>query len=96
MLLELLSFTLVGLVVGGAAALFLPQLFLAPRTVTVLTGVGAALLTGGLGHAILGGGHLLATTALSAVGSGLLVSLLARPDQKSPRSRGAHRRPHHA
>ena len=93
MLLELLTFTLVGLAVGGAAALLLPELFPAPRAVTVLTGPAAALLTGSLGHAILGSGHILATVPLSAVGACVLVSLLARPDQ---RSRPSHRRPHHA
>lgn len=90
--LELLAFTLVGLIVGSAAALLLPRLFTASRTMTVLTGVCAALLTGGLGHAILGGGHILATVPISAVGACLLVSLLARPDQ---RSQPVHR-PHHA
>jgi hypothetical protein len=90
--LELMAFALVGLSVGSAAALLLPRLFTASRTVTVLTGMGAALLTGTLGHAILGSGHIVATVPISALGAVLLVSLLARPDQ---RSQQVHR-PHHA
>ncbi|MEZ0091058.1 hypothetical protein [Streptacidiphilus sp. EB129] len=100
MALELFAFALVGLAVGGAAVLALPALFPAPRPVTVLTGVCSALLTGSVGHAILGPGHQLATVPISAVGACLLISLLARPDQRSSPAHAAHaarhRRPHHA
>ncbi|MHA6762758.1 hypothetical protein [Streptacidiphilus sp. PAMC 29251] len=90
--LELLAFALVGLAVGAAATLLLPRLFTAHRGVTVLTGLCAALLTGSLGHAVIGAGHLYATVPISAVGSCLLVSLLARPDRRSP----SVQHPHHA
>ncbi|MFC1412019.1 hypothetical protein ACEZCY_23745 [Streptacidiphilus sp. N1-12] len=92
MLLELLAFALVGLAVGGAAALLLPRLFTAHRGITVLTALCAALLTGSLGHAVLGAGHLYATVPISALGACLLVSLLARPDRRSQ----AVQHPHHA
>lgn len=81
--LELLAFALVGLAVGAAATLLLPRLFPDHRGVTVSTALAAALLTGSLGHAVLGAGHLYATVPISAVGACLLVSLLARPTGRS-------------
>ncbi len=89
---DLLVFALVGLAVGAAATLLLPRLFTVHRGVTVLTGMCAALLTGSLGYAVLGSGHLYLTVPISAVGACTLVSLLARPDR---RSRSPHY-PHHA
>jgi hypothetical protein len=83
MTLELFAFALVGLAVGGAAALLLPRLFGEHRGMAVLTALCAALLTGSLAHAVLGADRLYLTVPLSAVGACLLVSLLARPDQRS-------------
>jgi hypothetical protein len=96
--LDFLTFALVGLVVGAGAVVLLPQLFRAPRTLTVLTGVASALLIGGVARIILGTDHLLLTALVSLLGSGLLISVLARPDQRSgrPHPHGTHRRPHHA
>ncbi|WP_042411625.1 hypothetical protein [Streptacidiphilus carbonis] len=91
MLLQLLAFALVGLAVGGGAAVLLPRYFQVHRAVTVLTGLCSALLIGVLARAVVGDGHLAVTAPLSAVGACLLVSLLAHPD----RSRNGHRRTDH-
>ena len=96
MALDFVTFALVGLVVGTGAALLLPRLFRAPRSLTVLTGVVSGLLTGGLARVVLGDDSLLASSLLALVGAGLLVSVLARPDQRSNPLHRAPRRPHHA
>ena len=96
MALDFVTFALVGLVVGSAAALALPRLFRAPRTLTVLTGVTSGLLIGGLARVVLGADSLLASSLVALVGSGLLVSVLARPDQRSHPLHRAPRHPHHA
>ncbi len=90
---ELLAFALVGLAVGTGATLLLPRLFTVHRAMIVLTGLCAALLTGSLGHAVVGAGRLYLTVPISAVGACVLVSLLARPDRRSGTLR---HRPHHA
>ena len=91
MLLELLAFALVGLAVGGGAALLLPHYFQVHRAVTVLTGLCSALLIGVLARAVVGGGHVAVTVTLSAVGACLLVSLLAHPERRHPEQ--PHREP---
>jgi len=96
MALDIVTFALVGLVVGTGAALLLPRLFRAPRTLTVLTGMISALLIGGLARIILGPDSLLVSSMFALVGSGLLVSVLARPDQRSRPLHRAPRHPHHA
>ncbi|QMU75210.1 hypothetical protein GXW83_05000 [Streptacidiphilus sp. PB12-B1b] len=93
---DFVTFALVGLVVGAGAAMLLPRLFRAPRTLTVLTGVISALLIGGLTRIVLGADSLLASSLVALVGAGLLVSVLARPDQRSHPLHRAPRRPHHA
>jgi uncharacterized membrane protein YeaQ/YmgE (transglycosylase-associated protein family) len=89
---QFLAFALVGLAVGAAADLLLPRLFSAHRSMTVLTGLCAALLTGSLGYAVVGADQPYVTVPISAVGACLLVSLLARPDRRS----GSVRHPNHA
>lgn len=92
MLLELLAFALVGLAVGGGAALLLPHYFQVHRAVTVLTGLCSALLIGVLARTVVGADHLALTVPLSAVGACLLVSLLAHPEQRRPEQRHQDRR----
>ncbi len=96
MALDIVTFALLGLVVGTGAALLLPRLFRAPRSLTVLTGMISGLLIGGLARIIMGPDSLLASSLLALVGSGLLVSVLARPDQRSSPLHRAPRHPHHA
>jgi ABC-type Fe3+-siderophore transport system permease subunit len=94
MLLELLAFALVGLAVGGGAALLLSEYFQVHRAVTVLTGLCSALLIGVLARTVVGSGHLALTVPLSAIGACLLVSLLAHPEQRRPdRQRPEQRHP---
>ncbi|MFC1407212.1 MULTISPECIES: hypothetical protein [Streptacidiphilus] len=93
MLLELLAFALVGLAVGGGAALLLPHYFQVHRAVTLLTGLCSALLIGVLARAVVGGGHVAVTVTLSAIGACLLVSLLAHPERRRPEQR--HREQRH-
>jgi uncharacterized membrane protein YeaQ/YmgE (transglycosylase-associated protein family) len=87
---ETVVFVLVGLLAGATAAGFLPAYFRCPRSLTVATGVVSALVGGLIARTVLGGGHEVASTAVAAVTAGLLVSVLARPDQVP---HGAHRRP---
>jgi len=96
MALDIVTFALVGLVVGTGAAVLLPRLFRAPRSLTVLTGMISGLLVGGLARVVLGADSLLASSLLALVGAGLLVSVLARPDQRSHPLHRAPRHPHHA
>ena len=84
MLLELLAFALVGLAVGGGAALLLPHYFQVHRAVTVLTGLCSALLIGVLARAVVGAGPAAGPVPLSAIGACLLVSLLAHPERRRP------------
>ncbi|MEY9936014.1 hypothetical protein [Streptacidiphilus sp. MAP5-3] len=83
MVVELIAFTLVGLAIGVGAAVPLADLFPAPKIVTILTGLCSALLLGGIAHTAFGAGHPVETVACAAIGSGLLVSVLARPDKRS-------------
>jgi hypothetical protein len=83
MTVELIAFAIAGLAVGLGAVLLLHDLFPAPRLVTVLTGVCSALLLGGIAHAAFGDGHPVETVICALLGSAAMVSLLARPDQRS-------------
>ncbi|WP_052434541.1 hypothetical protein [Streptacidiphilus melanogenes] len=83
MTVELIAFAIAGLAVGLGAVLLLGGLFPAPRVVTVLTGLCSALLLGGVAHIAFGDGHPVETTVCAVLGSAAMVSLLARPDQRS-------------
>ncbi|WP_042412290.1 hypothetical protein [Streptacidiphilus anmyonensis] len=83
MTVELIAFAIAGLAVGLGAVLLLGDLFPAPRPVTVLTGLCSALLLGGVAHIAFGDGHPVETTVCAILGSVAMVSLLARPDQRS-------------
>ncbi|MEY9871885.1 hypothetical protein ABH931_001358 [Streptacidiphilus sp. MAP12-33] len=80
---ELIAFAIAGLAVGLGAVVLLSDLFPAPRLVTLLTGLCSALLLGGIAHTAFGDGHPVETVICSFLGSAAMVSLLARPDQRS-------------
>jgi hypothetical protein len=82
---EIVVFAAIGLAVGFGAALLLPDLFTQPRSLTVLTGLASALLLGWIGHTVIGR-HLGETAALSAIGTALLVSVLAQPRKAAHRA----------
>ncbi|WP_037607918.1 hypothetical protein [Streptacidiphilus rugosus] len=90
MTVELIAFSIVGLAIGLGAAVLLSDLFPAPRVVTALTGLCSALLLGGVAHAAFGDGHPVEAIVCAALGSAAMVSLLARPDQRSARHRPKH------
>ncbi|BFV57439.1 hypothetical protein KCMC57_up25430 [Kitasatospora sp. CMC57] len=91
MVLETIAFALIGLAVGFGALVTLPAYFPAARSLTVATAVIAALLGGGISRYALDD-HLPGLALLfSAVGSVLLVSVLARPDQVTGTGRHRHR-----
>ncbi|WP_354642214.1 hypothetical protein [Kitasatospora camelliae] len=91
MLVETMTFALIGLAVGAAAAALLPGYFPTSRSLTVATAVVAAMIGGLICDFSLDGRQPAVALAVSAVGSVLLVSVLARPERAAPRAR--RRRP---
>ncbi|WP_371479666.1 hypothetical protein [Kitasatospora sp. NBC_00315] len=101
MLVESIAFVVIGLLVAAVALTALPEYFRTPRGLTVGTAVVAALLSGVIAHYALDGRPAPVILAISATGSALLVSVLARPDRvthahRAHRARrpGGRRRPH--
>ncbi|WP_405011708.1 hypothetical protein [Kitasatospora sp. NBC_01539] len=90
MLVETVAYVLIGLAVGAGALVLLPEYFPAPRVLTAATAVVAALLAGLISRYALDGHGTGLSIAVSAVCSGLLVSVLARPDLAA--RPGGHRR----
>ncbi|WP_316526437.1 hypothetical protein [Kitasatospora brasiliensis] len=80
MLVESIVFALVGLATGGAAVLALPSYFRAARPMTLGTALAAALVGGAVAHFSLDGRYPAVSIAAAALASGVLTSLLARPD----------------
>ncbi|MFD9124840.1 hypothetical protein [Kitasatospora sp. NPDC059571] len=93
MLVETIACALIGLAVGAGALVLLPGYFPAARTLTISTALVAALLSGLIARYALDGREPGVALAVSAVGSVLLVSVLARPDLAG--RRGTHRRHRH-
>ncbi|WP_441250368.1 hypothetical protein [Kitasatospora sp. McL0602] len=91
MYVESTVFALIGLAVGIGAVVLLPGWYPGPRSLTLTTGVVAALLGGVISRYALDGRLPGLSLALAAIGSALLVSVLARPDLAEPRPRGRHR-----
>jgi len=94
MIADVLAFALIGLIVGAGAVLLLSRLFTQTRGLTVTTALAASVLIGLIAHAVLGGGHLAETAPIAALGSVLLVSVLARPrpvDRRTAHARTAPR-----
>lgn len=91
MVLETVAFALIGLAVGFGALTFLPEYFPATRVLTVSTAVVAALLSGLVGRYTLADQLPGVALVISAVGSVLLLSLLAHPERA-----GRHRRQRNA
>jgi hypothetical protein len=92
--LEAVLFALIGLLAGAAALTVLPEYFQVPRGLTVGTGLVAALLSGLVIRFTLADGDPAVTLVLTAVCTGLLTSVLARPDLAA--RHGSHRRGRHA
>ncbi len=91
MIIEPIAFALIGLAVGVSAVLLLPEFFPGARGLTVTTALVAAMLGGLITHYALGGRLPGVSLAVSAIGSVLLVSVLARPDRATRHPRGRHR-----
>ncbi|GAA2776521.1 hypothetical protein RMN57_24145 [Kitasatospora sp. CM 4170] len=105
MLVETLAFALIGLIVGAAALVSLPAYFPGGRALTAGTALVAALLGGVIMHFTLDGAFPGVSIAVSAIVSGLLTSVLARPDlaagrlpahRHHPHRVGGERHPHRA
>ncbi|MFE6050128.1 hypothetical protein ACFQ6N_05210 [Kitasatospora sp. NPDC056446] len=94
MLVESIAFALVGLVTGGAASRALPSYFRASRALTVGTALAAALVGGTVAHFCLDGQYPPVSVAASALASGVLTSLLARPDLAAGRAPAHRHHPH--
>ncbi|MEU9044206.1 MULTISPECIES: hypothetical protein [unclassified Kitasatospora] len=94
MLVESIAFALVGLVTGGAALLALPSYFRASRALTLGTALAAALVGGVVAHFCLDGRYPAVSVAASALASGVLTSLLARPDLAAGRAPAHRHHPH--
>ncbi|MFE4518987.1 hypothetical protein ACFRMQ_32925 [Kitasatospora sp. NPDC056783] len=94
MLVEWIAFALVGLVTGGAALLALPSYFRAARRMTPGTALAGALVGGAVAHFSLDGRYPAVSVAAAAVASGVLTSLLARPDHAAGRAPAHRHHPH--
>jgi len=80
---EAVAYAVTGLAAALAASRLLPRRL--PRTPLVLgTGPGAALAGGLIARTIVGAGHLEATLPAALAVCAALLSLLARPDTRSP------------
>ncbi|KJK59762.1 hypothetical protein [Saccharothrix sp. ST-888] len=90
MLVESFAFVLIGLAVGAGAVVLLPEYFPAARILTVGTAVVAALLAGWISRYTLAAQLTGVSLAISAVGSALLVSVLARPEHAARHGRHRH------
>ncbi|AUG79553.1 hypothetical protein CFP65_4833 [Kitasatospora sp. MMS16-BH015] len=88
---ETIAFALIGLAVGVGALALLPGWYRAPRTLTVATGLVAALLGGLISRYALDGRLPGISLAIALLGAVALVSVLARPDLADRRPRGRHR-----
>ncbi|MFI6443186.1 hypothetical protein [Kitasatospora sp. NPDC050543] len=95
MLVEPLVFAAVGSIVGAVALIAFPGYFPPSRSLTVATAVIAALLTGLIARYAMQGALPGLSVAISAVGSALLVSVLARPERAGQRQAAARRRSVH-
>ncbi|MFJ6618366.1 hypothetical protein ACIQOW_12435 [Kitasatospora sp. NPDC091335] len=94
MLVESIVFAVVGLVTGGTALLALPSYFRASRALTLGTALAAALVGGAIAHFTLYGHYPAVSVAASALTSGVVTSLLARPDLAAGRAPAHRHHPH--
>ncbi|MET8542118.1 hypothetical protein ABZW03_15890 [Kitasatospora sp. NPDC004799] len=94
MLVESIAFALVGLVAGGTALLARPAYFRAARGLTMGTALAAALVGGVVAHFSVDGRQPAVSVAAAAVASGVLTSLLARPDLAAGRAPAHRHHPH--
>jgi uncharacterized membrane protein YeaQ/YmgE (transglycosylase-associated protein family) len=89
-LVESFAFVLIGLAVGAGAVTLLPEYFPAARSLTVGTGVVAALLAGWISRYTLDARLPAVSLVISVIGSAVLVSILARPEHATGRGRHRH------
>jgi hypothetical protein len=89
--LEAVLFAVIGLLAGAVALTVVPEYYPMARGLTMGTGLTAALLSGLVIRFTLAGGNPAVTLLLTAVCTGLLTSVPARPDLAA--RRGSHRRP---
>jgi hypothetical protein len=87
---EAALFAAIGLLAAIAALLLRPEFFPMGRGLVVGTGLVSALLSGLVIRYTLAGANLPATLLLTAIATGLLTSVPARPDLAA--RRGSHRR----
>jgi uncharacterized membrane protein YeaQ/YmgE (transglycosylase-associated protein family) len=88
-LLTIITWLIIGLVVGGVAHLLVPGRQRIGIILTVLIGIVGALIGGVITAAILGAGHAVITFIVSLVIAALLISAASHP-----RSRLYYRRRH--
>lgn len=86
-LLTIVTWLIIGLVIGAVAHLLVPGRQRIGIIVTVLIGIVGALVGGVITAAILGAGHAIVTFIVSLVVAALLISAVSHP-----RSRLYHRR----
>ncbi|WP_329567354.1 hypothetical protein [Kitasatospora sp. NBC_01266] len=86
-------FALIGLLAGAAAIFVVPEYFPMARGLTIATALVSALLSGLVAQFTLAG-DLPETLAATVLCTGLLTSVLARPDLAA--RHGSHRRRRHA
>ncbi|WP_327068828.1 hypothetical protein OG500_23695 [Kitasatospora sp. NBC_01250] len=91
---EAVVFALIGLLAAAAALFLVPAYYPMARGLTIGTGLVSALLSGVITRITLANGHPATTVLITLVCTGLLTSVLARPDQAA--KRGSHRRRRHA
>jgi uncharacterized membrane protein YeaQ/YmgE (transglycosylase-associated protein family) len=88
---ETIAYALIGLTVGVGALALLPGWYPAPRTLTVCTGLVAAVLGGLIARYALNGRLPVVSIVVALLGAIAMVSVLARPDLADRRPRGRHR-----
>jgi uncharacterized paraquat-inducible protein A len=91
---EAIVFAVIGLLTAVAALVLVPEYYPMARSVTVGTGLVSALVSGVVLRFTLGGAPAAATVVMTVIATGLLTSVLARPDLAA--RRGSHRRRRHA
>ncbi|WP_035845527.1 hypothetical protein [Kitasatospora azatica] len=87
---EAVLFALIGLLAAAAALVLVPEYYPMSRGLTIGTALVSALLSGLVIRFTLAGGEPAATLVMTAICTGLLTSVPARPDLAA--QHGSHRR----
>ena len=80
--LTIITWLIIGLVIGAVAHLLVPGRQRIGIILTVLIGIVGALVGGVVTFALLGAGHVIITFIVSLVVSALLISAVARPRRR--------------